>query len=163
MDKQLTKTNPDNPIKQIKLKPKQKLAIENWLEPTSDTFGNLYKSCLKAGFSPSYSLNISSSKPLWLSENIDQTILDPEHIKQGIYKIATGRIDSRSVDDTRLKAYELLGRYAGLDNQGKGNVTVVNVQPILGGDSVKYAHAHDHIIDQAPEEKAQNKNKTTEG
>lgn len=161
MDNQVIKQPTAKPKK---LNPKQKRVIELWIDPTSNTFGNLYRSALDAGFSPTYALNLANAKPLWLSENMDKQILDKELITQGVQAIATGKnIDSRSVDDTRLKAYELLGRYAGLDNQGKGNVTVVNVQPILGGDSVKYAHAHDHIIDQAPEEKAQNKNKTTEG
>ena len=147
-------TQTDQPPKPIKLKPKQKLAISYWTDPESETFGNLYASCIKAQFRPSYALNITHLKPHWLSDTIDRMQLDPEHIKQGISRIATGKIDSRSVDDTRLKAYELLGRYAGMDNQGKGNVTVVNVQPILGGDSVKYSD----VIDQAPEEKPKDKN-----
>lgn len=157
MDNQVIKQPPAKPKK---LNPKQKRVIELWIDPTSKTFGNLYRSALEAGFSPTYALNLANAKPLWLSENMDKQILDKELITQGVQAIATGKnIDSRSVDDTRLKAYELLGRYAGMDNQGKGNVTVVNVQPILGGDSVKYSN----VIDQAPEEKPKQKNKTTEG
>jgi hypothetical protein len=131
----ITTTEPTQ-IKKKKLNPKQKLAIEYWLTPNSKTFGNLYKSCLEAGFSPSYALNISSSKPIWLSENVDKQILDPEHIKQGIQQIATNKdVDSRSPADTNLKAYELLGRYAGMDNSNTGT-TINIVQPILNGQSV---------------------------
>lgn len=133
MESQVAPTTKPKKIK--RLAPKQRLTISNWLDPTSPTFGNLYQSCIKAGFSNSYALNISHLNPSWLSESIETTALNPEHIKQGIIKIATGVIDSRSVDDTRLKAYELLGKYAGLDQSNRGNTTVI-VTPILGGRSV---------------------------
>lgn len=116
-----------------RLKPKQRLTLEYWLNPESETFGNLYQSCVKAKFAPKYALNISHLNPKWLSETLEQVELRPEHIKQGIQKIATGDINSKSVDDTRLKAYELLGRYAGMDKDKHVNITVV--QPILGGAS----------------------------
>ncbi len=132
---EIIKTAPSTP-KPTKLKPKQQLAINYWLEPTSETFGNLYQSMLKANFRPSYALNVSHLKPLWLSESIDQMKLDPEHIKQGVQRIATGRIDSRSVDDTRLKAYEMLGKWTGMDKDT--HKTTIIVQPILGGQSVKH-------------------------
>lgn len=108
---------------------KQRLFMHYWLEPSSDTFGNAYQSGLKAGFSESYSKHITSTAPLWLSEYMQKLELHPEHIKQGIAKIATGEIDSRSVDDTRLKAYELLAKYSGMDSKQTTNITVV--QPIL--------------------------------
>ena len=126
----------DEPLKPIKLKPKQKLTISNWLNPESETFGNLYQSAIKAGFARSYALNLTHLKPSWLSETLDQQVLEPEHLKQGVQKLATGKIDSRSVDDTRLKAFELLGRWAGMDNNNSGT-TVNIVTPILGGDSTK--------------------------
>lgn len=136
-DTQITKTTESPPTKPKKLKPKQKLTIDNWLSPDSETFGNLYRSAIKAGFKHTYALNLTSLKPLWLSETLDQQILDPEHIKQGVQAIATNpNLDSRSPADTNLKAYELLGRYAGLDNNGKGNTVNLFVQPILGGASV---------------------------
>lgn len=108
--------------------------MDYWLTPTSETFGNVYQSGLKAGFSPSYSKNITNLAPNWISEYMEKLELHPEHIKQGIQKIATGDINSKSVDDTRLKAYELLGRYAGMD--AKQSTITLKVQPILGGASV---------------------------
>lgn len=129
---QITPTG-DNPptTKPIKLKPKQRRVLEAYLNPKSDTFGNLYKSCIKAGFSNSYALNIAHLNPSWLSESIEQTHLLSDHIKQGVQKIATGEINSKSVDDTRLKAYEMLGKWAGMDKSTNTNITIV--QPILGG------------------------------
>jgi hypothetical protein len=118
---------------------KQLQAMENWIDPGSETFGNAYQSWLKAGFSNSYSKNIMNIAPKYLSEFIDRMDLSQEHIKQGIQNIATTTFsekDSRSPADTRLKAYELLAKIIGiLDSKQTTNVTLV--QPILSGESVK--------------------------
>lgn len=117
---------------------KQRLFIEYWINPESETFGNAYKSGLRAGFSRTYSLNITSLAPKWLSENIEKLNLYEEHIKQGIYDIAlnTDNTNSRSPNDTKLKAFEVLSDIHGLIGKNKGT-TVTIVQPILSGQSVK--------------------------
>lgn len=131
------------PKKEIRLNRKQKLFLEYWINPESKTFANGYQSALKAGFAPKYALNITGQNPKWLSESIDKLDLQSEHIKQGVQRIATGTINSRSVDDTRLKAYEMLAKFSGMLN---APTTVVNVvQPILGGASVKRTNT---VIDQ---------------
>lgn len=122
-----------NPPKPIRLNKKQRLFIDYWINPESETFANAYQSALRAGFAPTYAMNMTGQAPKWLSESINKLELHPEHIKQGISKIATGEINSRSVDDTRLKAYELLAKYSGMDKDKHVNITVV--QPILGGQS----------------------------
>lgn len=114
---------------------KQKMAMDNWTNPGSQTFGNAYQSFLKAGFSPSYAKNVMNITPKWLSEYIDRIDFQPEQIKQGIQALATKSKDSRSPDDTRLKAYEILAKITGMiDNKG---TTVNIVQPILNGQSVR--------------------------
>ena len=114
---------------------KQRLAMELWTDPASKTFGNAYQSFLKAGFSPSYAKNVMNITPKWLSEYIDRLDFQPEHIKQGIQSLAVKSNNSRSPDDTRLKAYEILAKISGMiDNKG---TTVNIVQPILNGESVK--------------------------
>jgi hypothetical protein len=128
-NKQVTTT------KQKKLNPKQRAFIENYLSPESETFANLYRSGLKAGFSPTYSMNIKHLNPSWLSNTIEQQDFQPEHIKQGIQKIALFAPDSKSPDDTRLKAYETLAKITGMMNNDK-QVNVTLVQPILSGASV---------------------------
>jgi hypothetical protein len=111
---------------------KQKLFMEYWTNPQSKTFANVYQSGLKAGFSPTYSKNIANVAPQWLTTFIDKIELTETHIEQGISKIATGDIDSRSIDDTRLKAFELLMKLKGLDkNTSTTNINIV--QPILSG------------------------------
>lgn len=120
-----------------RLKPKQRATLENWLKPDSETYGNLYQSCIKAGFRPSYALNISHLRPNWLSESIESIDFNHQHIKAGIQQLATQTtdpVDSRSPADTRLKAYEILAKITGMIDS-KTNTTNVIVQPILGGQS----------------------------
>lgn len=145
---------PSTPLKPKKLKPKQKLTLEYWLNPQSTTFGNLYQSCIKAGFRPSYALNISHLRPSWLSETMDTMLLDSDHIKQGIQAIATAEhLDSRSPADTNLKAYELLAKMSGqIDSKGQGSTTNILVQPILGGSSATTTTTPNPPIDIQPVE-----------
>lgn len=120
---------------------KQRTAIDYWINPTSETFGNAYQSFLKAGFTNTYSKNVIHLAPKWLSEYIDRIELTDDHIKQGIQGIAINAPDSRSPDDTRLKAYETLARIKGIiDNKQSTNVTLV--QPILSGRSVHTEYQH---------------------
>ena len=135
-------TKPTVPKKyQWKGNKKQRLFIEYWIDPVSETFGNVYRSGLKAGFSNSYSMNLTHLAPAWISESIEKLDLQDEHIKQGIQQIAISAPDSRSPDDTRLKAYETLARIKGIiDNKQSTNVTLV--QPILSGRSVHTEYQH---------------------
>lgn len=126
---------------------KHRAFIEYWTNPQSETFGNVYRSGLAAGFSKTYSMNIVHLAPKWLSKSIERLNLDAEHIKQGIQEIALKTddpVDSRSPADTRLKAYEILAKIAGMiDN--KQSTTNVIVQPILGGLSQNPAQAKTKI------------------
>ncbi len=122
-------------IKPKRLNPKQKLTIQYWTDEQSESFGNLYQSALRAGFRPTYALKLSSNRPLWLSENVLANF-EPNQIKQGIQNLAKFAGDSRSPDDTRLKAYELLAKIEGLIDTKQG-AQITLVQPILGGESVR--------------------------
>lgn len=51
------------------LDPRQSLAISYYKDPKSETFGNLMRSLLKAGYDEAYSRSIHSRKPEWLTEN----------------------------------------------------------------------------------------------
>lgn len=44
--------------------------LKHYIDPKSDTWGNAYKSALKAKYSEEYSQNITGQMPTWLSENI---------------------------------------------------------------------------------------------
>jgi hypothetical protein len=118
--------------------PKHTKFMEHWLDPRSETFGNAHKSALLAGFSTHYANQIASPSVnnLWITEYTKKLNLTDEHIKQGVQQLAIRANDSRSPDDTRLKAYETLARINGLLDNRQG-VTVNIVQPILGGESAR--------------------------
>lgn len=110
--------------------------MEYWTDPASETFGNVYRSGLKAGFSPTYSKNLLNVAPKWLTTYIDQTNYTKDHIIQGVQALAKSAPNAKSPDDTRLKAYELLAKFQGLGD--KASTTTINiVQPILNGESMK--------------------------
>lgn len=118
---------------------RQRLFLEYWITPSSETFGNAYKSAIKVGFSNNYALNITAAAPQWLVENVEGLNLTTEHIKQGLYELATKTydpVDSRSPADTRLKAYETLAKISGMIDNKNSTVNVNVVQPILNGESV---------------------------
>src|SRR5688572_9541063 len=74
--------------------PKQELFLNNYFDPGSQTFGNIFKSALKAGYKESYARNLvrHKSKNMWLEEFVRNTKLEPEHITQGIQEIATSGV-----------------------------------------------------------------------
>jgi hypothetical protein len=76
-----------------------------------------------------------SFKQSWIAEYMNRIEYSDANIKMGIQQLSQSAPDSRSPDDTRLKAYELLGKIHGLiDKPGINNF--INVQPILSGKSV---------------------------
>ena len=115
--------------------PKNKLFMEYYLNPTSETFGNVFRSGIKAGFSKTYATNMLNVAPKWLLSYIEKTEFTPEHLNQLLQKLALKANDSRSPDDTRLKAIELMMKSKGMIDK-QGGVSFTFVQPILGGKSV---------------------------
>lgn len=114
--------------------------MEYWVTPSSETFGNVYKSGIKAGFSKTYAKNLLNVAPKWLLTYIDRTDFTADHIKAGIQRLATMDFteqQSRSPADTNLKAFEILAKITGMIDNKNTNITQVNVQPILGGQSMK--------------------------
>ncbi len=119
-------TRPKNTI----ITPKQKLFMEYYLNPNSQHFGNAYKSALACGYSDEYAQNITSLKPQWLSDYIGKTHLEFEHIAQSVQELASFNrtIDSKSPDDTRLKALELLSKLQGHLIERKQVAQVIKVE-----------------------------------
>lgn len=152
---ELTTTEPaTTPIKYT-YKPSKKndAFMEYWTDPTSYTFGNVYQSALKAGFSKTYSKNLLNVAPKWLLTYIDRTEFTPHHIKNGLQRLAIEANNSRSPDDTRLKALEILSKVTGMiDSKGAGMTTNILVQPILGGSSAITTTTTNPTIDIQPSE-----------
>lgn|SRR3990167_3216182 len=121
--------------------PKQNKFMELWLDPASATFGNAYKSAILAGYGRGYAVQIASPavNNKWVQEYKKRLNLTEEHIKQGISKLAIRANNSRSPDDTKLKAYETLAKIHNLGGYsgGKGSTTNILVQPILSGASIR--------------------------
>lgn len=51
------------------LDPRQTQTLANYLDPKSDTFGNLTQSAMKAGYKRNYAENLTAMMPSWLKEN----------------------------------------------------------------------------------------------
>lgn len=121
--------------------PQQNLFMQKWLDPKSPTFSNAYQSAIEAGYSTYYAQQITSRKSAqnWITEYVRSNVMTDEHVRQGIQELAIKASNSRSPDDTRLKAYELLGKATGLLTDKK-DVTINIVQPILGGASTESKH-----------------------
>lgn len=65
-------TNP-NGANQYHPDPRQDLFLASYLDPNSETWGNAYKSAIRAGFSETYAMNIKNQMPTWLLEKLDDT------------------------------------------------------------------------------------------
>lgn len=132
-----TKAEPTDKVPVFSKVPKQKPSlkqmryIENWLSPTSPTFGNSYQSAVAAGFSKSYSrvLGTDSLGLEWVQEAKKQlATFQPEHIYRGFQDIA----QNGKQDRDKLKALELMGKARGMfiDRvQTDTRVTFVNDVP----------------------------------
>lgn len=109
--------------------PKQQLFLENYFDPQSKTFGNVFQSALTAGYKESYARTLTrqSNKNIWLVEYLNKNVLQAEHITAGITSIAT---DPHSKPSERLKAYELLAKLQGMLVDRSANVSV-NIEAAL--------------------------------
>jgi hypothetical protein len=50
--------------------PRQSATLAGYKDPKSETFANLYRSALKAGYDDKYASNLSAMRPTWLMDNI---------------------------------------------------------------------------------------------
>ena len=104
----------------LQLDPKQARFVQNYLDPMSPTYANIYQSGLSAGYSPSYSQSIMALNPKWIQDLKDKVIPSEVEIIQGIkaettYGLKEGEKNTAMSAQTRLKAYELLGKTRKID------------------------------------------------
>ena len=92
--------------------PRQEAFLEAYHDPSSDTFGNVYRSAIKVGYSESYARQLTSPavKNMWIHEYASKRDYTENHIKAGIPNIAQSAIR----DSDKLKALELLAKLNGL-------------------------------------------------
>lgn len=105
--------------------PQQEKFLILYLDPASPTFGNSYTSAMEAGFSESYARIIAapSVNRAWIVEARNLVDLGPQHIAQGLTRIATSNYEKAS---DKLRAYELLAKLQGLFVEKKviGHVSI---------------------------------------
>ncbi len=79
--KEKPKNNPNKVNQYTDPDPRQALFLSNYFDPKSDTFGNVSKSGIKAGYEESYALNIFVEMPKWLSKYLETATYDRMLIK----------------------------------------------------------------------------------
>lgn len=120
--------------------PKQLQFMKNWLDPQSPTFGNTYQSGIMAGYSENYANQMSAIGLKWLTGFNRKSRLELEHLEAKLIDMINNTPNSKSPDDTKVKAIELYAKITG-KLESKNVVNVNFVQPILGGKSVKKVEA----------------------
>lgn len=113
--------------------PQQILCMTYYLDVNSpDTFSNMYKSALKAGYEDTYARKLSapSNYANWISEYVYTGNLELKHLEGMLSDIIVNRdnVQSKSVDDTRLKAIELVAKLKGYMIERKQVQSVVKVE-----------------------------------
>lgn len=97
--------------KPVRYSLKQRETVRNYFNAQDkETFGNLYQSAVRAGFSKAYAKSIVRDTG-WIQElKQELTKYDPEHIYRGFQEIATNGKQDRD----KLKALELMGKANGM-------------------------------------------------
>ena len=88
------------------LDPRQSLAIKNYKDPSSPTFGNLKRSMINAGFDDGYSDSITGNKPEWLTQSIQDDVDVVRAVDGNFKRYATMKIDiddKNAIDWARLQ------------------------------------------------------------
>lgn len=122
----------DKQPNQWRANPRQLLFMRYYLDPSEpQTFSNAYKSALKAGYTDKSARQIASTnRNKWLLEYTDKSNLELEHLEQQLAELIIDKnsVDSKSVDDTRLKAIELVAKLKGYMIERKQVQSVVKVE-----------------------------------
>ncbi|HSE61129.1 MAG TPA: hypothetical protein VLA88_02445 [Candidatus Saccharimonadales bacterium] len=67
------------PTSTTALDPRQELFIDSYCNVSSVTFGNCYRSAIRAGYSVETAKNLTHNRPKWLSEKLGQLqVMNPE-------------------------------------------------------------------------------------
>lgn len=88
------------------LDPRQALFLEYYLKPGTDTFNNIYKSALKAGYSESYADNFRKKERTWLSGYVGEVTKDKlvSKAKKNLDKLLDSSDEKVQADITKFVA-----------------------------------------------------------
>lgn len=74
--KRKSRNNPNKVNQYTDPDPRQALFLTNYFDPKSETFGNVVKSGIKAGYEETYAANIFVEMPKWLLTYLDRSPYD---------------------------------------------------------------------------------------
>ena len=122
--KGMRKARGDKPAKNMngELTPQQNTFLEHYWDPASETYGNVYRSALQAGYSDNYArlLRSPSQGNAWIRTYHAPTQYTEDHIVMAITKIAQGGFQ----DKDKLQALKLLAQLRGMLVEKKMVATV---------------------------------------
>lgn len=111
------------------LDPRQELFIDSYFNVNSKTFGNCYKSAIKAGYSDLTARNLTHNKPTWLSEKIGELkVMEPELL---VLKLSQIINNSTETTANKLKAIDMLMKHNGMYGSTYQNNVQINIQDVL--------------------------------
>lgn len=131
IEKTITEQTGVSPTLYTPLAPRQKRFIELYLDPSSDTFGNCYRSAIGAGFTDQTARNLTHNKPRWYSEIVGQNEgMQPEHLVLKLTEIIN---DEKETTQNKLKAIDMMMKYRGMNQVTAENIhlTQFNIQNVL--------------------------------
>lgn len=118
---------PTNHANQYISSPRQELFLDNYLDPASPTFSNIYRSALSAGYSDGHAREFAapSNPKKWLLENPRLRNYQYEHITNKLTQLVE---DDKIKASDKIKALELLSRLKGLLIEKKQSISVVKIE-----------------------------------
>jgi len=83
------------------LDPKQALCIASYKDPKSETFGNMYRSALLAGYPEVTARQLTSQKPAWLTENTQNDVEAVQKAEKNLRKYNNYELDPDNIKTKR--------------------------------------------------------------
>jgi len=111
------------------LAPRQEQFIANYFDADSPTFGNCYRSAVRAGYSEQTARNFMHLKPAWLSENIgNYAPLEPQQLLEKLSQIISSPTETTQ---NKLRAIDMMMKHRNMYMPSPMNNVQINIQNVL--------------------------------
>lgn len=88
--------------------PRKAMAIANYTNPTSETFGNFTQSMIRAGYDKNYVNKVSAKNLKWLSANLQNSVEMVQNSEKTLKDYASLQIDlSKKTDKSTIEKAKL--------------------------------------------------------
>lgn len=87
--------------------PRQSVCLSYYINPKSETFGNMLRSALKAGYNESYARTLTVADPEWLSSNVKADVDRVKRAERNLDQMLNVEINLKNkigVDVAKLQA-----------------------------------------------------------